>query len=208
MRKINFDTWKRKEHFEFFSEFDEPFFGITSEVECSTAYEYCKNNNISFFAYYLHKSLVAANQVDELKYRIKGDDVVAFDKIDASPTIGRDNGTFAFSFVKYNKDFNIFYNDLQKEIDAVQNSSGLRAEGDTEIIDVIHYSSIPWIKFTGVTHARNLKAKDSCPKITFGKLFNKDNKLFMPISVNAHHGLVDGRHVGEYLTIYQDILNR
>ena len=207
MKRINTDTWKRKEHFEWFNEFDEPFFGITSEIECKGAYDYCKKNNVSFFAYYLHKSLAAANQVEELKYRIKGDDVILVDRIDASPTIGRDNGTFAFSFIKYSEDFELFNSELQKEVEAVQNSEGLRAEGDTELINVIHFSSIPWIKFTGVTHARNLKVNDSCPKITFGKLFNKDNKLFMPISVNAHHGLVDGKHVGEFLTIYQDILN-
>lgn len=207
MKIINADTWKRKEHFKWFNEFDEPFFGITSNVECTNAHNYCKKNGISFFAYYLHKSLIAANQIEEFKYRIRGDDIVLFDQIDASPTIGRDNGTFAFSFVKYNEDFDIFNINLKKEIDAVQNSEGLRAEGDTELINVIHYSSIPWIKFTGVTHARNLKVNDSCPKITFGKLYSKDNNYFMPISVYAHHGLVDGKHVGEFLSIYQELLN-
>lgn len=207
MKTINIDTWKRKEHFEWFNEFDEPFFGITTEVECSSAYNNCRKNNTSFFAYYLHKSLIAANQIEEFKCRIKGDEVVIFETIDASPTIGRADGTFAFSFVKYNEDFDIFRQHLQKEIEAVQNSIGLRAEGDTEIINVIHYSSVPWIKFTGVTHARNLKADDSCPKITFGKSFSKENKLFMPISVSAHHGLVDGLHVGQFLSNFQDKLN-
>jgi len=207
MKIINKVTWKRKEHFEFFTKFDEPFFGIISEIDCSDAYNYCKKNNVSFFAYYLHKSLIAVNQIEEFKYRVKGNDVVVFDKVDASPTIGRENGTFAFSFIKYSKDFDIFNNSLQKEIEAVQNSEGLRAEGDKDKIDVIHYSSIPWIKFTSITHARNYKIKDSCPKITFGKMSENDNKLTMPISVIAHHGLVDGKHVGNYLSLYQDILN-
>lgn len=42
MRIIDKNTWKRKEHYEFFSEYDDPFFGITSEIECSNAYEFCK----------------------------------------------------------------------------------------------------------------------------------------------------------------------
>ena len=152
--------------------------------------------------------MIAANRIKELKYRIKQNDVVYFEKIGASPTIGRENGTFAFSFIDYNEDFNIFYNSLQEEIEAVNSSTGLRAAGDTDKIDVIHYSSIPWIRFSGITHARRFISNDSCPKITFGKMSANENSYTMPIAVNAHHGLADGKHVGEFLTFFQDILNR
>ena len=131
-----------------------------------------------------------------------------FDKIDASPTLGREDGTFAFSYVKYNTDFNVFYKSLLIEINEVNNSIGLCiAPNDTEILDVIHYSSIPWIKFKGLSHARNFKYVDSCPKITFGKTHRNDNKLLMPVSVNAHHGLVDGKHIGNYFELFQELLN-
>jgi chloramphenicol O-acetyltransferase type A len=207
MKRIDIKNWKRKEHFEFFTQFDEPFFGIVTELDCTKTYNFIKENDISFFAYYLHKSLIAANQVDEFKYRIKDDDVVVFDKIDASPTIGRKDGTFAFSFIEFNPDFETFYESLLKEIDEVNNSIGLRAEKDVEKIDVIHYSSIPWIKFTGLSHARNFKFKDSCPKISFGKTFKSNNKLMLPISINAHHGFVDGLHVDKFLEKFQLLLN-
>ena len=65
MKIIDINTWKRKEHFNFFSQFDEPFFGIVSEVDCTKAFQFTENEDISFFAYYLHKSLVAANNIDE-----------------------------------------------------------------------------------------------------------------------------------------------
>ena len=207
MKIIDINTWKRKEHFNFFSQFDEPFFGIVSEVDCTKAFQFTENKDVSFFAYYLHKSLVAANNIDEFKYRIKDEKVVLFDKIDASPTIGREDGTFAFSFIKFNSDFNVFYKSLLKEMNKVKNSNGLRATNDSEILDVIHFSSIPWVKFTGLTHARNFKLVDSCPKITFGKTYYNNNKLLMPVSVNAHHGLVDGKHIGDYFELFQKLLN-
>ena len=34
---IDIDNWKRKEHFLFFSKFEEPFFGVTVKVDCTTA---------------------------------------------------------------------------------------------------------------------------------------------------------------------------
>ena len=73
--------------------------------------------------------------------------------------------------------------------------------------DVIHYSSVPWFKFTGLTHARNFKYKDSVPKITFGKFDQIGNKKILNIAINGHHGLMDGYHVGKYLKTLQELLN-
>ena len=207
MKIVDINTWKRKEHFNFFSQFDEPFFGIVSEVDCTKAFQFADNYDLSFFAYYLHKSLVAANIIEEFKYRIQDDNVVLYDEIHASPTIGREDGTFAFSFIKFNREFAVFNKTLLLEIERVKNSTGLRANRNSELIDVIHYSSIPWVQFTGLTHARNFEFVDSSPKITFGKTFTKNNKKIMPISINVHHGLVDGQHVGNYLNLFQKLLN-
>ncbi len=207
MIEVDKSKWKRKEHFDFFSQFDDPFFGLVSEIDCTIAYKLAKEKSYPFFAYYLHKSLQAANQVEEFRFRIEKDKVIIYDEIHASPTIGRNDETFAFSFIKYDSDFNVFNKSLKKEIEDVQNSEGLRFNKETERKDVIHYSSIPWISFTGLTHARNFKVGDSAPKISFGKIFLKDDKKIMPVSVFAHHGLVDGLHVGKYLDLFENLLN-
>ena len=39
---IDTDSWKRKEHYEFFSRYEEPFFGITTNVDCTKAYKRAK----------------------------------------------------------------------------------------------------------------------------------------------------------------------
>ena len=207
MKKIDIKNWNRKEHFEFFSKFDEPFFGLVSEIDCTIAYKYCKENKISFFAYYLHKSLIAANSTEAFKYRIEDGEVVLYNQIDASPTIGRADGTFGFSFVAYDPEFDIFSKALKEEIKAVQNSEGLRLYVDEGHQNVIYYSSIPWKTFTGFSHAKNFNSKDSVPKIVFGKTFLRDDKMLMSIAINVHHGLVDGLHVGQYLDLFQSLMN-
>ncbi len=207
MKTIDINSWNRKEHYIFFSQFDEPFFGIVSEVDCTTAFKKAKEGGHSFFAYYLHKSLVAANRVDEFKYRIDDGNVVVYDEVHASPTIGREDGTFAFSFIEFSDDFLVFEKLLRKEIELVQNSTGLGLNERTSRLDAIHYSSIPWNTFTGLTHARNFKFIDSTPKVTFGKIFMREEKMIMPVSINVHHGLVDGLHVGKYLSQYQKLMD-
>ena len=207
MKILDKSTWKRKEHFDFFNQFDEPFFGLVTEVDCTKAYQISKSKGQSFFAYYLHKSLLAVNLVDELRYRIENNDVIIFDEIHASSTIGRKDGTFAFTFVPYSFGFANFNESLKEEINHVQNSNGLRVNDDDSRIDVIHYSSIPWHTFSGLTHARNYKRKDSAPKITFGKMFQKGDQKMMNIAIYVHHGLADGFHIAKYLDYIQKYMN-
>jgi len=207
MKKLDLKNWNRKEHFEFFSSFDEPFFGIVSEVDCTKAYKFSKNINRSFFAHYLHKALTAVNEVPEFKYRILDGEVVVYDKAHSAATIARPDGTFAFSFAEFDNDFSKFQKRLNKEIEEVQNSTGLRLSKDSQRLDAIHISSFPWHKLTGLTHSRNFKYPDSVPKITFGKMYPIGEKYKLPIAINAHHGLMDGFHVAKFLDVFQELLD-
>ncbi len=40
--QLDFENWNRREHFQFFNQFDEPFFGIVAEIDCTVAYQICK----------------------------------------------------------------------------------------------------------------------------------------------------------------------
>ncbi len=207
MQKLDLQNWNRKEHFEFFSTFDEPFFGIVSEVDCTKAHKFSKDQKFSFFAHYVHKCLTAVNKLPEFKYRILNNEVVVCEQVHSAATIARPDGTFAFSFAEFDTDFSIFQKSLKKEIEEVQNSSGLRFNEDAKRLDTIHISSFPWHKLTGLTHSRNFKHPDSVPKITFGKMYSQDNKYKLPIAINVHHGLMDGFHVAKFLEVFQELLD-
>jgi len=205
--KLDLNTWNRKEHFEFFGNFDEPFFGINTTVDFTKGYQKIKDHGYPYFLYYLHKSLQAVNAIEAFKYRIDGDEVFIYDTVHASATIGRDDHTFGFSFIEFNEDFERFIKNGQEEIEAVKNSTGIRHTANAKRVDSIHYSSIPWYTFTGLTHARHFKYKDSVPKISFGKYTKTGDTLSLPIAIYVNHGLMDGYHIGQYLEEFQRLLN-
>ncbi|AOW21905.1 chloramphenicol acetyltransferase [Urechidicola croceus] len=205
-KELNLTTWNRKDHFNFFKQFEEPFFGVTVDVDVTVAYKKAKEQNVSFFLYYLHKSIVAANSVEAFRYRINDDKVYIYDFINPSPTINRPDNTFGFSYISYAEDFNDFLKIATKEIERVRNTTGLNPATSGE--NVIHYSSIPWIKFTSLSHARSFTFPDSCPKISFGKMTETNGKKIMPMSVHVHHALMDGYEVGLYIKKFQDLLNQ
>ncbi len=152
--------------------------------------------------------MVAVNDLHEFRCRIVDNVVVEYDSINASPTIGREDGTFGFGHMSYNPDFELFNASLQKEKKRIRNSSGLGFNSDNIQHNVIHFSSLPWINFTSLTHPRNFDGADSVPKISFGKVIIDGSSCLMPISVLAHHGLMDGVHIAQFLDRFESSLER
>ncbi len=207
MKIIDKQNWDRKEHFDFYSAFDEPFFGLVAQVDVTNAYCFSKEQKVSFFSLYLHAALAAANEVEAFRYRILDEKIVFFDTLHAAPTIGRKDGTFGFSFISFDTDINIFQQKLKEEVELVQQSVGLRLSENSSRIDVVQFSSIPWANFTGLTHARHFKVKDSVPKISFGKMLEEGNAKKMSVAVFVNHAFADGFHVGQFLDTFQEKLN-
>ncbi|MGI4872118.1 MAG: CatA-like O-acetyltransferase [Janthinobacterium lividum] len=200
---LNLADWNRREHFAFFSEFEEPFFGLVATVDCTPALAEARRLGVPFFLYYLYHALQAVNAVENLRYRIEEGQVYCYDRIHASATIGRADHTFGFSFIEQHNELADFVRGAQAEIAAVQASAGLRLSPATARPDVIHFSAIPWARFTGLTHARSFGYPDSAPKISVGQTYAEGAATLLPVAVNVHHGLADGYHVGQFLAEFQ-----
>ncbi|KUF44394.1 chloramphenicol acetyltransferase [Myroides marinus] len=203
--KIELSQWNRKEQYAFFSQFTEPFFGLTVQVDCTIAYQSAKEQGHSFFLTYLHDALKAANEVEAFRYRIVDKEVYLYDEVHASPTINRPNGTFGFAYMNYYSDATVFFAKAKEEIDRVQQSSDFFPASKGE--NVLHISAVPWLDFTSMSHARHYDFPDSCPKISFGKVMDEGGRKRMAVSIHGHHALMDGAHVGEFVDRFQQLLN-
>ena len=204
--KIDLQKWNRKEHFEFFSQMEEPFYGISLSIDCTKAYQTAKAIQIPFFTYYLHKTLLAVNAVENFRLRIIDKEVYLFDRIDASVTVLREDKTFGFSFMPLQEEIQAFQELVTQEIQRVQNTTGLFTR-DFPLVNLIHFSAIPWIDFTSLSHARGFAYEDSCPKISFGKLTQENGKYKIPMSIHVHHGLIDGYHLGLFVEEFQRLMD-
>lgn len=110
--------------------------------------------------------------------------------------------------IEYNPDFAVFEKTVLTKIERIQNTTALFTRSFEED-NVIHFSAIPWINFTALSHARSYSFADSCPKISFGKMIMaKDGRRTMSISVHVHHALMDGFHLGQFVDYFQQIMNQ
>jgi chloramphenicol O-acetyltransferase type A len=53
-----------------------------------------------------------------------------------------------------------------------------------------------------------LQSADTVPRFAWGKFFKEGENLKMPLSVQAHHALMDGIHMGKYYKKVQDYLRQ
>ncbi|AUP77218.1 CatA-like O-acetyltransferase [Flavivirga eckloniae] len=205
MKIIDLNTWNRKQHYEHFCGLKDPYFGVTIPFNVTKAYKFSKENNISFFAKYLHDCMEAINTIDNFRYRIENESIVDHDVIHASATIMRSNKTFGFSFIEYSNDLNVFIKNIAMEKERIENTMDLYPPQNG--LDCIHCSAMPWLHFTG--HKEPVSGiLESVPKIAFGKLSEVNNELIMNVAVNVNHALVDGYHVGLFSEKFQNNLDQ
>ncbi len=208
MQKKEFDTssWNRKSQYDFFKTYDDPYFNLTTELDVTNLYDQCKKKNLSFFLSCLHFAIASANEILEFRLRIIDDTLFEFDHIDIGSTVLNNDNSFSFCY--FEKKDNIFEFDLSGK--EVLKKHAEQAEFDTnkDNINLIYASSLPWITFTSIKHARSIeREKSGIPKFVFGKFYKTNNTKKMPFSIEVHHALIDGYHVGKFLEIFQSKMN-
>lgn len=73
--------------------------------------------------------------------------------------------------------------------------------------NVFQFSPIPWVSYTHISHTNSGKKDNATPIFDWGKYFERDGKVLLPFSVQAHHSFVDGIHIGKLSEILQSKLN-
>ncbi|MFK5958164.1 MAG: CatA-like O-acetyltransferase [Lutibacter sp.] len=196
MKKFDIDKWNRKTQFNFFKEYEDPFFNLTANLEVTNLYVYCKKHKLSFSLACLYVALKAMNEIMEFKLRFKNGEVYLFDELDIGSTILNDNETFSFCYFE-NQPNLIEFIEKGKVVIENHHKKVEKFEPKGEGLNLVHCTTLPWVSFTSFKHARNGDERTKgIPKIVFGKLFDENNLKKIPFSVEVHHALMDGVQVG------------
>ena len=204
-KEIDINSWKRKSVFEFYKDFDDPFFNITANVDVTNLYRFCKENKLSIFLVNLFVAIEVVNEIPAFKRRLLNGKVVEYETVNIGSTILHDDETFSFCYFERNENIYDFIQKGKENI-AKQNESK-QLDPRLNELNAIHCSVIPWLAFTSFKHAKNFKNNDTIPKLTFGKIFDENEQKRMPLSVAVNHAMMDGVHVGKYFELFQGKVN-
>ncbi len=193
---LDLETWPRRDLFEFFHSYQNPYFNICTELDVTRLIRVLRDRpGVSVSLAYHYFALRIANEIEPFHYRLEGDRVVIHEIINGGTTVLLPNETFTYAYFNYHEDFHQFVTEAREATERV------RAEGSLKPsmrYDLIYFTVVPWVSFTSFAHARTPGRGESIPRIAFGKFLKDGDVTRLPISVEVHHALMDGLHVGRF----------
>lgn len=202
-KEIDEKTWERAVHCAVFRNSVEPAFCVTFEIDITDFLHRVKKEGFSFTIAMVYAVCKCANEIEAFRYRFLDGKVVLFDKIDT-----------AFTYL--NKKTELFKvvnvpmcDDMREYVEIATRTANEQKEYFTGPLgnDVFQCSPMPWITYTHISHTNSGKKDNATPLFDWGKYYEKDGQIVMPVSVQAHHSFVDGIHIGKFADRLQQYMN-
>ena len=192
---IDEKTWKRTMHCMVFRNSIEPQFCVTFEADITNFKEKVKKQGLSFTMAMVYAVCKCANEIEEFRYRFLDGKIVLYDRIDTAFTY-LNKSTNLFKVVNVP-----FVDDISEYCKLAYTTANEQREYFTGPLgnDVFQCSPMPWVTFTHISHTNSGKKDNATPLFDWGKYYEKNGRIMIPISVQAHHSFVDGIHVGQFV---------
>ena len=188
-------TWERAMHCAVFRNSIEPQFCVTFEADITNFKEKVKQQGLSFTMAMVYAVCKCANEIEEFRYRFLDGKIVLYDRIDTAFTyLNKSTNLFKVVNVPFVDDINAYcklaYTAANEQKEYFTGPLGN---------DVFQCSPMPWVTFTHISHTNSGKRDSATPLFDWGKYWEKDVRIMVPISVQTHYSFIDGIHIGEFV---------
>jgi chloramphenicol O-acetyltransferase type A len=203
---LDLETWPRRSAFEFFSGFDVPCFNLCTRLDVSRLKQAVKASGVGSLSLAYHFIAIRlANEIAPFRYRLEGERVRVHAQVHGSTTVLREDESFGFVTLEHHRDFAAFAAQGDAAI-ALASRPDAPFEPTAYGTATVYLTALPWVHFSSYSNAQKWGPYDSIPKIAFGRIDAQGDHLWMPLSVEVHHALMDGLHVGRFIQQFEAAL--
>jgi len=193
METIDLSTWPRSEAFKMFSGMEYPFYSVTMPVDITNVKKAARARELSFYCLMIWLCTKALNSVPQFRLRMRGEQLVLLDKTDPSFTaLNRGEEQFRIVTLPWEEDMLSFCKKAKEK----SRRQTKFIEDDKETDSLIYFSCTPWFDFTALTNEHTLDKNDFIPRVAWGKYYEQNGSLFVHLSVEVNHRVIDGVHLG------------
>ncbi len=204
MRKIDLNTWPRRDIFDFFSKISNPFYSVTFNVDVTEAYAYAKRSGVSFYYAMVYLVTKAINSVEAFRYAIVDGELVLLDERSPSFTdLKKGSESFHIVTMPCEGDIAEFCHEAKRR--SAEQTTFLPV--DEESADLIYFSCLPWVELTALTNERDFDPDDAIPRISWGKFHERDGRKILGMSLELNHRFTDGVHIGKFAETLENLIS-
>ena len=192
---IDMETYPRRDQFELFNSYAYPYMGLTVNVDITDFLRKVKEREVDFFLSFCWCVYRAANAVPEFKQRIKDGRIVEYPEALMSTTLSMPDGNYCYCDFDCKLPFDE-YLPKAKEAKRLAIERG-KIEEYADVDASLFCSCVPWLSYSALVQPVPQPA-DSNPRITWGKYFEQNGRVLIPLSTLCNHALMDGRHLSMF----------
>lgn len=192
---IDEKAWDRAMHCMVFRNSIEPAFCVTFEADVTNFKNKVKEQGLSFTMAMVFAVCKCANEIESFRYRFLDGQVVLYDKVDTAFTyLNKETELFKVVNVP-------FVDNIKEYCKMAIETAQEQKEYFTGPLgnDVFQCSPMPWVAYTHISHTNSGKKDNATPLFDWGKYYEKNGRIILSISVQAHHSFVDGLHIGRFV---------
>ncbi|MFB9242829.1 hypothetical protein IV454_20870 [Massilia antarctica] len=190
----------RRDRYEVFRQFDNPLLNISLTLELPDFRPFCKQRELPPFHFFLYCVLSAVETVDNFMYRVYEGEVIKIDDFIGSFTVINEDNNLNFARFTRSADLREF---IARSVRAGREAKASRALINTsadltprQARDNIYITCMPWLDMRAIEHPIFCHRSADIPSLAWGKFSAPAGEsMTVPLSVQAHHGFVDGYHV-------------
>lgn len=207
--EIDLRTWNRGEMFYYFSKMAPTGYSLTTDVDVTRLRKLLKENGIKFFPTYLWLVTKSLMEQDEFKIAVKDDKLGKYNTLTPLyASFHDDDKTFSLMWTEYDTDFSVFYHEyIENQKNFGDNHGVLCQKNMLPPPNAYTVSCIPWVQFSHFAVHSYENKPYYFPSVEAGKIYEKDGKLLMPLSITCHHATTDGYHVNKFLQTLQEYMD-
>ena len=209
MREIDLESWKRKDIFNFYYQFDIPQISLCTPLEVSKVYEFAKSKGLSFYFCLCHVFYTAFLKFEEFMIRSINGKIVVEDGEFADMCVMKP-GEEIFKIVvsRYNPDIEKFCNETKKKLQSQTTFTEPLPPNARRSQVIAYMSCTPWFEFTHITHPQDVQKNSFVPHISFDKMkINEKGERWVNVSLQVNHAAIDGFLIGKLLDEVKSIIN-
>jgi chloramphenicol O-acetyltransferase type A len=203
------ETWKRKPYFDYYYYNIKTKYNITHHIDITNFISEIKKNNLQFFPSILFVIMKVINENEEFRMSFNQDNALgAWNFVNPVYTIFHDDDkTFSDIWSQYKPSFRDFYKEIISDMTKYKDVKKIKAK-ENQPINFCPISAIPWLSFENFSQDTYSDSTFLYPIIKFGKYYEKESKILLPLSVFVNHAVADGYHTCKIINEIEEFGNK